>query len=443
MSGQDTIAAVATAPGIGGIGVIRISGTKANQIGELLTASQLPDKRIQFREFFDAQNQIIDHGICFYSASPQSFTGEDIVEVQAHGGPILLDMLLERICELGARLARAGEFSERAFSNGKLDLAQAEAIADLIESGSRAAAKAAMRSLQGAFSEQIHGLVDNIIRLRSYVEAALDFAEEEIDFLVDDRINNQLQALTREIDEILSRAQQGRILKEGLNLVLAGLPNAGKSSLLNCLAGYEAAIVTEIPGTTRDVLREHISLKGIPLHVHDTAGLHDTDNPVEQEGVRRAWQAIGKADSVILLVDATIGVTAADEAILKQLESTSYKIIYSKSDLLPETARKVGKPYISTRSGEGISELIEQVTNNFCDYNQDNQTILARRRHIDALQRAATCVQQANRIFLETGSGELMAEDLRLAQRHLSEITGEFTSEDLLGQIFSRFCIGK
>ncbi len=443
MSGQDTIAAVATAPGIGGIGVIRISGTKANQIGELLTASQLPDKRIQFREFFDAQNQIIDHGICFYSASPQSFTGEDIVEVQAHGGPILLDMLLERICELGARLARAGEFSERAFSNGKLDLAQAEAIADLIESGSRAAAKAAMRSLQGAFSEQIHGLVDNIIRLRSYVEAALDFAEEEIDFLVDDRINNQLQALTQEIDEILSRAQQGRILKEGLNLVLAGLPNAGKSSLLNCLAGYEAAIVTEIPGTTRDVLREHISLKGIPLHVHDTAGLHDTDNPVEQEGVRRAWQAIGKADSVILLVDATIGVTAADEAILKQLESTSYKIIYSKSDLLPETARKVGKPYISTRSGEGISELIEQVTNNLCDYNQDNQTILARRRHIDALQRAATCVQQANRIFLETGSGELMAEDLRLAQRHLSEITGEFTSEDLLGQIFSRFCIGK
>lgn len=444
MSDQDTIAAVATAPGIGGIGVIRISGFNARQIGESLTNSRLPDKRIQFREFYDAQNQVIDHGICFYSASPQSFTGEDVVEVQAHGGPILLDMLLERVCELGARLARAGEFSQRAFTNGKLDLAQAEAIADLIESGSRAAAKAAMRSLQGAFSGQIHDLVNNIIQLRSFVEAALDFAEEEIDFLADDTVSNQLQALSEEIDEILSRAKQGRILKEGLNLVLAGLPNAGKSSLLNYLAGYEAAIVTEIPGTTRDVLREHISLKGIPLHIHDTAGLHDSDNPVEREGIRRAWQAIGKSDSVILLVDATIGMTAADEAIIKQLESASYKLIYSKADLLPETAaREFGIDYISTRSGEGISELIDQITNNLSDYNQDNQTILARRRHIDALQRAATNLHQAIRIFRDTGSGELMAEDLRLAQRNLSEITGEFTSEDLLGQIFSKFCVGK
>ncbi len=444
MFDQDTIAAVATAPGISGIAIIRISGPEARQIGETLTSSKLPDKRIRFREFYDAQNQILDHGICFYSASPQSFTGEDVVEVQAHGGPILLDMLLERVCELGARLARAGEFSERAFINGKLDLAQAEAIADLIESGSRAAAKAAMRSLQGEFSNQIHDLVNNIIQLRSYVEAALDFAEEEIDFLADDRINSQLQTLSKEIDDILSRANQGRVLKEGLNLVLAGLPNAGKSSLLNCLAGYEAAIVTEIPGTTRDVLREHISLKGIPLHVHDTAGLHDTDSPVEQEGVRRAWQAIGKADSVLLLVDASIGVTAADEAIIKQLETVSYKLIFSKADLLPESAvRESDIDYISTQSGEGISELIGEITNNLSDYNQDTQTILARRRHIDALQRAGASLQQANRIFRDTGSGELMAEDLRLAQRHLREITGEFTSEDLLGQIFSKFCVGK
>ncbi len=444
MFDQDTIAAVATAPGISGIAIIRISGPEARQIGESLTSSKLPDKRIRFREFYDAQNLILDHGICFYSASPQSFTGEDVVEVQAHGGPILLDMLLERVCELGARLARAGEFSERAFINGKLDLAQAEAIADLIESGSRAAAKAAMRSLQGEFSNQIHDLVNNIIQLRSYVEAALDFAEEEIDFLADDRINSQLQTLSKEIDDILSRANQGRVLKEGLNLVLAGLPNAGKSSLLNCLAGYEAAIVTEIPGTTRDVLREHISLKGIPLHVHDTAGLHDTDSPVEQEGVRRAWQAIGKADSVLLLVDASIGVTAADEAIIKQLETVSYKLIFSKADLLPESAvRESDIDYISTQSGEGISELIGEITNNLSDYNQDTQTILARRRHIDALQRAGASLQQANRIFRDTGSGELMAEDLRLAQRHLREITGEFTSEDLLGQIFSKFCVGK
>ncbi len=444
MSVQDTIAAVATAPGIGGIGIIRISGSRARRIGELLTSGSLADKRIMFRKFYDDQNRVLDHGICFYSASPQSFTGEDVVEVQAHGGAILLDMLLERICELGARLARAGEFSERAFINGKLDLAQAEAVADLIESGSRAAAKAAMRSLQGIFSDQIQNLVNNITRLRSYVEAALDFAEEEIDFLADDSIQNQLQAISQDVGEILSNANQGRVLKEGLNLVLAGLPNAGKSSLLNCLAGYEAAIVTEIPGTTRDVLREHISLKGIPLHVHDTAGLHETENPVEQEGMRRAWLAIDKADSVILLVDASKGITAADEAIIKQVESINYELIYSKADLLPQTAaREPGKNYISTRSGEGVSQLIDQITNNLSDYNQDDQTILARHRHIDALQRAATSLQQAGQIFRDTGSGELMAEDLRLAQQQLGEITGEFTTEDLLGEIFSKFCVGK
>lgn len=444
MPGKDTIAAIATPPGVGGIGIIRISGSKARQIGELLTDSILVDKRIQFRQFYDAQKQLLDHGICFFSHSPQSFTGEDVVEVQAHGGPILLDMLLERICELGARLARAGEFSERAFINNKLDLAQAEAIADLIESGSRAAAKAAMRSLKGEFSSQIRELVDGVVDLRSYVEAALDFAEEEIDFLADDRIMAQLQGSQRNISQILKLAEQGRILKEGLNLVLAGLPNAGKSSLLNYLAGYEAAIVTEIPGTTRDVLREHISLKGIPLRVHDTAGLHDTDNPVEQEGIKRAWKEIRQADSVILLVDATIGITAADKAIIKQLESVSYKLIYSKADLLPESVtRETGGRYISTRSGEGMPDLIDLITNSLSDYNQDNQIILARRRHIDALQRAQKSLEQAGQIFTETGSGELMAEDLRITQQHLSEITGEFTSDDLLGQIFSRFCIGK
>ncbi len=444
MPGKETIAAIATPPGIGGIGVIRISGSKARQIGELLTDSSLVDKRIQFRRFYDSQKQVVDHGICFYSARPQSFTGEDVVEVQAHGGPILLDMLLERICELGARLAQAGEFSERAFTNGKLDLAQAEAIADLIESGSRAAAKAAMRSLQGEFSSRIHKLVDDIINLRSYVEAALDFAEEEIDFLGDNRIVSQLQNSQENIFQVLKRAEQGRVLKEGLNLVLAGLPNAGKSSLLNYLAGYEAAIVTEIPGTTRDVLREHISLKGIPLHIHDTAGLHDSDNPVEQEGIKRAWREIRQADSVLLLVDATIGITELDRVIIEQLESVNYKLIYSKVDLLPDTCiREADRLYISTRNGEGLSELIEAITNKLLDFNLDGQSILARRRHIDALQRAGDSLNQASRVFLETGSAELMAEDLRITQQYLSEITGEFTSDDLLGQIFSRFCVGK
>ena len=444
MQKTDTIAAIATAAGVSGIGIIRISGPHALRIGEKLTASKLPDRQVLFRQFKDSNGEVLDHGICFFCPSPRTFTGEDVVEVQAHGGPVLLDMLLEQVTWLGARLARPGEFSERAFINDKMDLAQAEAIVDLIESGSRAAARAAMRSLQGEFSTQINNLVAEIIHLRSYVEAALDFAEEEIDFLSDKNIVNQLQACQSSIAEILARAQQGRILKEGISLVLAGLPNAGKSSLLNYLAGYEAAIVTEIPGTTRDVLREHISLKGIPLHVYDTAGLHDTDNPVEREGIKRAWKEINQADTVLLLVDSTTGKTAADEAIIKRLKSVHYLLVYSKTDLLPEnTGREVDGLYISTQDGSGMSALVDYITSSQIDYNQDDQIILARRRHIDALQQAQINIDQAARVFADTGSGELMAEDLRIAQRHLGEITGEFTSDDLLGHIFSRFCIGK
>ena len=444
MQKQDTIAAIATAAGVSGIGIIRISGPDSLQIGEKLTAAKLLDKRVLFRHFYDSDDKVLDHGICFFCHAPHSFTGEDVVEVQAHGGPVLLDMLLERISQLGARLARPGEFSERAFVNEKMDLAQAEAIADLIESGSRAAARAAMRSLQGEFSNQINNLVADIIHLRSYVEAALDFAEEEIDFLSDKNIVTQLEACRSAIAQILGRAQQGRILKEGISLVLAGLPNAGKSSLLNYLAGYEAAIVTEIPGTTRDVLREHISLKGIPLHVHDTAGLHETDNPVEQEGIKRAWREIHRADTVLLIIDSTVGMTGADEAIVKQLKSLNYQLVYSKADLLPENAvRETDGLYISTKDGNGMSALVDCITSSQIDYNQDDQIILARRRHIDALQKAQINLDQAGRVFADTGSGELMAEDLRIAQQHLNEITGEFTPDDLLGHIFSRFCIGK
>ncbi len=444
MQKSDTIAAIATAAGRSGIGIIRISGPDSLQIGETLSRSRLSARRVLFRQFYDTDGQVLDHGICFHCPAPQSFSGEDVVEVQAHGGPVLLDMLLERICQLGARLARAGEFTERAFINGKIDLAQAEAIADLIESGSRAAARAAMRSLQGEFSIEVNDLVADIIHLRSFVEAALDFAEEEIDFLADDSVESQLTRCRRKIDHILQRAKQGRILKEGISMVLAGLPNAGKSSLLNALAGYEAAIVTEIPGTTRDVLREHISLRGIPLHVLDTAGLHDTENPVEREGIKRAWREIEQADIVLLLVDSTVGITPADQAIIEQLSSINYRLVYSKADLLPvNTVLDVDKLYISTRSGQGIEELIDRITGHMLDYNQDDQAILARRRHIDALQQAASNLEQADAVFSEIRSGELMAEDLRQAQQHLNEITGEFTSEDLLGHIFSRFCIGK
>ena len=444
MPTTDTIAAIATPPGVGGIGIVRISGPLALKIGKSLTTSELQINQVRFRKFIDASGQTIDHGLCFYCQAPHSFSGEDVVEIQGHGGPILLDMLLERICELGARLARAGEFSERAFLNGKLDLAQAEAIADLIESGSRAAARAAMRSLEGQFSSQVHALVDEIINLRAFVEAALDFAEEEIDFLADSTISERLLASIAKLQDILSQAENGRVLNEGLTVALAGLPNAGKSSLLNYLAGYEAAIVTEIPGTTRDVVREHISLKGIPLRINDTAGLRNSDNLVEQEGIKRAWSEIDKADAILLLVDANIGMTEADKQIIERLGSSNYHLIYSKADLLSEhTARDSQAHYISTLSGEGMDRLIDRITDKFSDYNQDNQTIMARRRHVDALLRARECLQQAQHIYAETKSGELMAEDLRQAQQYLSEITGEFTSDNLLGKIFSSFCIGK
>ena len=309
MPPHDTIAAIATPPGTGGIGILRLSGSQSLLIGESLSKSKIKPGLIQFRRFLDADGEVLDHGLCLYFKAPHSFSGEDCVEIQAHGGPIVLDMLLERLCQLGARLARAGEFSERAFLNGKLDLTQAEAIADLIGSGSRAASRAAMRSLEGRFSQQVHDLVDEIINLRAYIEAALDFAEEEIDFLNSTDISHRLDACGLHLKELLGQAEQGRTLQEGLSVSLAGLPNAGKSSLLNYLAGYEAAIVTDIEGTTRDVLREHISLKGIPIKVNDTAGLRESQNPVEREGVRRAWEVFRQADVVIYLVDSSKGVT--------------------------------------------------------------------------------------------------------------------------------------
>ncbi len=444
MPGNDTIAAIATPPGIGGIGIVRISGPQALEIGNTLTDTKLQNNRVRFRKFLDASKRTLDHGLCFFCQAPHSFSGEDVVEIQGHGGPILLDMLLERVCELGARLAHAGEFSQRAFLNGKIDLAQAESIADLIESGSRAAAKAAMRSLEGQFSDQIHQVVDDIIALRAYIEAALDFAEEEIDFLADNSIDDRLEHCRSNVEKILQQAEHGRVLNEGLTLTLAGLPNAGKSSLLNHLAGYEAAIVTEIEGTTRDVLREHISLNGIPIQVNDTAGLRESDNPVEIEGIRRAWQEVDKSDAVLLLVDATIGLSTGHDPIIERLKNNNYHLVYTKSDLLIENSQKHPDAlYISAISGEGIGQLIDVITGNFSNYSADDQSIMARRRHVEAIKNAHDCLRQAQAIFKDSQSGELVAEDLRLAQQYLNEITGEFTSDDLLGNIFSKFCIGK
>jgi tRNA modification GTPase len=444
MSSHETIAAIATPPGSGGIGIVRLSGAKSLAIGEALCRRKIKPGLIQFRQFLDADDQLLDHGLCLYFKAPHSFSGEDCVEIQAHGGPIVLDMLLERVCELGARLARPGEFSERAFLNGKLDLTQAEAIADLIESGSRAASRAAMRSLEGRFSQLVHSLVDEIVDLRAFIEAALDFAEEEIDFLDNPDISRRLDHCNQHLKKLLAQAEQGRTLQEGLNVSLAGLPNAGKSSLLNYLAGYEAAIVTEIEGTTRDVLREHISLKGIPLKVNDTAGLRESQNPVEREGVRRAWETIEQADVIIYLVDSSKGLTPADQEIIDRLAGANLQLVFSKSDLLAANQLQDSEILcISTLNGAGMEMLIQRITGQVSDYNQDNQTFMARRRHVDALLRAQQAVQQAAQTFNTTRSGELMAEDLRNAQQYLNEITGEFTSEDLLGKIFSTFCIGK
>jgi len=444
MSTQDTIAAIATPPGVGGIGIIRLSGTNSLQIAETLTTKRLSAGQIIFCHFYDDQNQQIDFGICLFFQNPHSFTSEDVVEIQGHGGPILLDMLLSRVCQLGARLARAGEFSERAFLNGKIDLTQAEAIADLIESRSQAAAKAAMRSLQGKFSDEINLLEQKIIQLRAFTEAALDFSEEEVDFLADADIEQQLDNCQTNLSQVLLQAEKGRVLQEGLNIVIAGLPNAGKSSLLNTLAGYDAAIVTPIPGTTRDLVKEEISLKGIPVHITDTAGLRESDDKIELEGINRAWKEIQKADMVLLLVDAVKGIQTEDKVIIKQLKSITYSIIYSKCDLISEHEINASKYlHISTLNEEGIEQCINLITGKISDYNQDNQQILARRRHVEALHKAQHCLSDAKNIFVQMNSPELMAEDLRQVQRYLNEITGDFTTEDLLGKIFSSFCIGK
>ena len=444
MPPHETIAAIATPPGTGGIGILRLSGAQSLVIGEALSASKISPGKIQFRRFFDANGEVLDHGLCLYFKAPNSFSGEDSVEIQAHGGPIILDMLLERLCELGARLARPGEFSERAFLNGKIDLTQAEAIADLIESGSRAASRAAMRSLEGRFSQQVNTLVGEVIGLRVYIEAALDFAEEEIDFLDNSNLKQRLDDCHRHLQDLLEQAEHGRTLQEGLTVALAGLPNAGKSSLLNYLAGYEAAIVTEIEGTTRDVVREHLSLKGIPVKVNDTAGLRESQNLVEQEGIRRAWDAIGKADVILYLIDSSKGLSAADRKIIDELPGDRLQLVFNKSDLPgARQAQDQGAVFVSALTGDGMELLIERITGKISDYNQDNQAFMARRRHVDALLRARTGIEQAAETFVTTRSGELMAEDLRAAQRNLNEITGEFTSDDLLGKIFSTFCIGK
>jgi tRNA modification GTPase len=443
---QDTIAAIATPPGNGGVGIIRISGILVTEIAKHLLNKPLIPRHALFSSFIDEQGDLIDSGISLYFPAPASYTGEDILELQGHGGSVVLDMLLRRVLSLGARLANPGEFTERAFLNNKLDLAQAEAVADLIESSTEQSVRSAQKSMQGVFSEQINELVTELTELRIYIEAAIDFVDEEIDFLTDGVVENRITRLLHSLEKILKTAQQGRLLRDGMTVVLVGKPNAGKSSLLNALAGHEAAIVTDIAGTTRDVLREHIQLDGMPLHIIDTAGLRDSDNLIEKEGMRRAHQEILKADKIVLLIDAR---ESDSEEILNSLPDNIDLIkVYNKIDLLGIEPKLIktkngSECYLSIKTGQGM-DLLKQHLKESVGFNDNtNDVFIARRRHIEAITSSHQLVENALEQLQYKQAGELVAEDLRQAQMSLAEITGTVSSDDLLGKIFSSFCIGK
>ncbi|TMP34398.1 tRNA uridine-5-carboxymethylaminomethyl(34) synthesis GTPase MnmE [Pseudoalteromonas rubra] len=454
MIAQDTIAAQATAPGRGGVGIIRISGTLAEQVAHTILGKCPKTRYAEYLPFQTLLGEQLDQGIALFFKGPNSFTGEDVLELQGHGGPVVLDMLLKEISQInGVRLAKPGEFSERAFMNDKLDLTQAEAIADLINATSEQAAKSALHSLQGDFSKHINALVEQVINLRMYVEAAIDFPDEEIDFLSDGKVAGDLSAIIEQLGVVRQQAKQGSIMREGMKVVIAGRPNAGKSSLLNALAGREAAIVTDIAGTTRDVLREHIHIDGMPLHIIDTAGLRDSPDKVEQIGIERAWDEIRAADHVLFMVDGT-ETDETDPAriwpeFIEQLpQGMDITVIRNKVDLSGEptgTSHDHGHALIrlSAKDSTGIDLLREHLKACIGFTGATEGGFMARRRHLDALERAAEHLEIGQTQLEMHIAGEILAEELRLTQQHLNEITGEFTSDDLLGKIFSSFCIGK
>lgn len=451
----DTIAAVATAPGRGGVGIVRLSGPTARSIGEGITGISLQARHAHFCVFSSEAGDDLDSGIVIYFPGPHSFTGEDVVELQGHGGPVILDLVLKTCIARGARQARPGEFSERAYLNGKLDLTQAEAIADLINSTTEQAAMNASRSLRGEFSRRIDALVELVTRLRVYVEAAIDFPEEEIDFIEDGQVKTQLEDIIEQLQSVMDQARQGSLLQEGMKLVIAGRPNAGKSSLLNALSGQDTAIVTAIEGTTRDVLREHIQIDGMPLHIVDTAGLRESADEVEQEGIRRAWHEMETADHILLVVDGSDPGHDSDDPSVIWPEITEHltreipvTVIHNKCDLsgrTPAISRAANCTVIelSAKHGDGM-ELLKTHLKDCMGYSAGSEgSFSARRRQLQSLERAAGALETGRLQLVNEGAGELLAEDLRLCQQYLGEITGAVSSDQLLGEIFSSFCIGK
>lgn len=441
----DTIAAIATAQGRGGVGVVRVSGIAAPRIALELLGELPPPRFAKYGNFMDGRGQVIDQGIALYFVAPYSYTGENVLELQGHGGTAVLQLLLQRCLELGARLAEPGEFTRRAYLNNKLDLAQAESVADLIEASTAQAARSAMRSLQGEFSQAIYHLVSTLIELRMQAEATLDFPEEDLNALDTERRQVGLLATEQELAQILRLAQQGSLLRDGVRVVLVGQPNVGKSSLLNQLSGEEVALVSEMPGTTRDVIRQTIQIGGVPLHISDTAGLRESDDVIEQMGIARTRGEIQKADVILVLLDAKLGLTAAEQAILDELPPNLPRLfIFNKIDLLAQPSRLEmcdGKThiYLSAKAGTGL-DLLRKKLLELIGWHQEEGVFAARERHIQALLTAQDHVQRA---ASEQAAGELFAENLRLAQNALNSIAGEFTADDLLGEIFSRFCIGK
>ncbi len=449
----DTIAAPATPPGRGGVAILRVSGPQVRKIAEAILGA-CPSPRVAcVSSFRDEQGEVLDQGLALFFSGPQSFTGEDVLELQGHGGPVIVNLLLKRILSLGARLARPGEFSERAFLNGKMDLAQAEAVADLIQASTEAAARSALRSLQGEFSRQIESLVEALIEVRTYIEAAIDFAEEEIDFLSQESLHQRFEQIFQRLGTLEKAAQQGSLLREGLNLVLIGKPNTGKSSLLNALSGKELAIVTDFPGTTRDTLREQIQIEGLPLHLIDTAGLRETEDPIEKEGIRRSHLAMQQADLLLYLTDAreTASIQDLVSSLMQNYTGTAFPAfihVRNKIDLTSEKPRLREEDQgttvsVSAKTGEGL-DLLKTAIKTIAGYSfQQEGCFSARQRHLDALKKAQDFLSNAFQQLKTTRAAELIAEELRLAQTHLNEITGEFSNEDLLGRIFSSFCIGK